>query len=59
MCSLLRSQDYIYYLFVDISIFPNEITFQHVAHAPKADQSSCDNLRSARLLHTGVCYQAQ
>lgn len=58
MCSLLRSQDYIYYLFVDISIFPNEITFLHVAHAPKADQSSCDNLRSARL-HTGVCYQAQ
>lgn len=54
MCSLLRSQDYIYYLYVDISIFPNEITFQHVAHALKADQSSCDNLRSAKTTHRCV-----
>lgn len=54
MCSLLRSQDYIYYLFVDLSIFPNEITFQHVARAPKADQSPCDNLRRAKTTHRCV-----
>lgn len=54
MCSLLRSQDNIYYLFVDLSIFPNEITFQHVARAPKADQSSCDNLRRAKTTHRCV-----